>query len=149
MSLLGISRQIFTHSLPLVAVEQCYNKLLVDIRKIITNTKNEKEKMDAYNLLLDLLEVYNIKLLSSKVYWEKADEKDRYKKFLEQYEKAETAKAKEILFLKREIMTIESNQENADIIRFYKNRLIGFGVMKKMKNNCKTSPKYTRSRKLN
>ena len=35
MLLLGISRQIFTHSLPLVATEQCYIKLLEEIRKSI------------------------------------------------------------------------------------------------------------------
>jgi len=149
MLLLGISRQVFTHSLPLVAVEQCYDKLLVDIRKIIADTEDKKEKMEAYNLLLDLLEVYNIKLLSGKVYWEKADEREKYKRFLAEYEKAETAKAKEILFLKREIMSIPSDKENEEIIRFYKDRLIVFGVMKKLKNNCRTSPKYTRSRKIN
>ena len=68
MLLLGISRQIFTHSLPLVAAEQCYDKLLKDIRKIIVMTQDEKAKLEAYNLLLDLLENYNIKLLSGKVY---------------------------------------------------------------------------------
>lgn len=149
MLLLGISRQIFTHSLPLVAVEQCYNKLLKDTRKIIAETLEQKQKMEAYNLLLDLLEVYNIKLLSGKVYWEKTEEKERYKKFLEEYEKTETAKAKEILFLKREILTIPNDEENAEILRFYKDRLLMFGVMKKMKNNCRTYTKYTRSRKLN
>ena len=77
MLLLGISRQIFTHSLPLVAVEQCYNKLLKDTRKIIAETLEQKQKMEAYNLLLDLLEVYNIKLLSGKVYWEKTEEKSK------------------------------------------------------------------------
>ena len=147
MLLLGISRQIFTHSLPLVAVEQCYDKLLKDLRKIIAQTKNEKEKMEAYNLLLDLLETYNIKLLSVKIYWENADERDNYKRFLQEYEKTETAKAKEILFLKREIMTLD-NKENEEIIKFYKKRLINFGVMKNLKNKCTTSPKYTRSRKL-
>ena len=149
MLLLGISRQIFTHSLPLVAVEQCYNKLLKDTRKIIAETLEQKQKMEAYNLLLDLLEVYNIKLLSGKVYWEKTEEKERYKKFLEEYEKTETAKAKEILFLKREIITKPNDEENAEILRFYKDRLLMFGVMKKMKNNCRTYTKYTRSRKLN
>ncbi len=148
MLLLGISRQIFTHSLPLVAVEQCYNKLLKDTRKIIVETQEPKSKMEAYNLLLDLLEVYNIKLLSGKVYWEKTEEKERYKKFLENYEKNETAKAKEILFLKREILTIPNEEENAEILRFYKDRLLTFGAMKKMKNSCKTYTKYTRSRKL-
>lgn len=144
MLLLGISRQIFTHSLPLVATEQCYNKLLSDIRAIISKQKNEKQKMEGYNLLLDLLEVYNIKLLSTKVYWEKTEEREKYKKFFENYQKAETAKEKEILFLKREINTITDNNE---IIQFYKNRLVSYGVMKKIKSACRTSNyKYTKKK---
>ncbi len=149
MTLLKISRTIFTHSLPLVAAEQCYQKLLKDIRKIIVTSKNKKLKIEAYNILLDLMEAYTIKLLSGKVYWEKADEREDYKKFYSEYEKTESAKGKEILFLKREILTIEDNKENKEIIKFYKERLINYGVMKNIKNSCKTSPKYTRTRKVN
>lgn len=136
MLLLGISRQIFTHSLPLVATEQCYNKLLDDIREIIVNQTNEKLKMESYNLLLDLLEVYYIKLLSTKVYWEKTEDREKYKKFYEKYQKAETAKEKEILFLKREIESVKNNKE---IIQFYKNRLTSYGAMKRIKSSCRTS----------
>lgn len=146
MLLLGISRQIFTHSLPLVAAEQCYDKLLRDIRKIIVMTKDEKAKLEAYNLLLDLLENYNIKLLSGKVYWEKTEERESYKKFYEEYEKAETAREKEILFLRREITTLEENDENKNIIKFYKDRLVSYGVMRKIKDDCKTSTKYIRNK---
>ncbi len=146
MLLLGISRQIFTHSLPLVAAEQCYDKLLRDIRKIIVMTKDEKAKLEAYNLLLDLLENYNIKLLSGKVYWEKTEERESYKKFYEEYEKAETAREKEILFLRREITTLEENKENKNIIKFYKDRLVSYGVMRKIKDDCKTSTKYIRNK---
>lgn len=146
MLLLGISRQIFTHSLPLVAAEQCYDKLLRDIRKIIVMTKDEKAKLEAYNLLLDLLENYNIKLLSGKVYWEKTEERESYKKFYEEYEKAETAREKEILFLRREITTLEENKENKNIIKFYKDRLVSYGVMRKLKDDCKTSTKYIRNK---
>lgn len=146
MLLLGISRQIFTHSLPLVAAEQCYDKLLKDIRKIIVMTQDEKAKLEAYNLLLDLLENYNIKLLSGKVYWEKTEERESYKKFYEEYEKAETAREKEILFLKREITTLEENDENKNIIKFYKDRLVSYGVMRKIKDDCKTSTKYIRNK---
>ena len=145
MLLLGISRQIFTHSLPLVAAEQCYDKLLKDIRKIIVMTQDEKAKLEAYNLLLDLLENYNIKLLSGKVYWEKTEERESYKKFYEEYEKAETAREKEILFLRREITTLEENDENKNIIKFYKDRLVSYGVMRKIKDDCKTSTKYIRN----
>ena len=146
MLLLGISRQIFTHSLPLVAAEQCYDKLLRDIRKIIVMTKDEKAKLEAYSLLLDLLEAYDIKLLSGKVYWEKTEERESYKKFYEEYEKAETAREKEILFLRREITTLEENDENKNIIKFYKDRLVSYGVMRKIKDDCKTSTKYIRNK---
>lgn len=146
MLLLGISRQIFTHSLPLVAAEQCYDKLLRDIRKIIVITQDKKAKLEAYNLLLDLLENYNIKLLSGKVYWEKTEERESFKKFYEEYEKAETVREKEILFLRREITALEENDENKNIIKFYKNRLVTYGVMRKIKDNCKTSTKYIRNK---
>lgn len=150
MILLGISRQVFTHSLPLVAAEQCYNKLLSDTRKLIVRTTDEKVKMETYNLLLDLLEAYDIKLLSGKVYWEKIDEREKYKRFYAEYEKAETSREKEILFLKREISILDSNEENKEIIQFYKNRLISYGVMKSLKNNCRTSNKFTKTnRKAN
>lgn len=139
MILLGISRAIFTHSLPLVAAEQCYNKLLNDIRKIIVTEQDEKTKMESYNLLLDLLETYNIKLLSTKVYWEKAEEREQYKKFYDKYQKAATAKGKEILFLKREIKELTGNDENKPIIEFYKNRLVTYGAIRKIKSNCRTS----------
>lgn len=148
MLLLGISRQLFTHSLPLVAVEQCYNKLLADTRKIIVSTSDEKNKMEAYNLLLDLLETYDIKLLSGKVYWEKIEDREKYKKFQAKYEKAESAKSKEVLFLKHELSTLKSNKENKPIIEFYKDRLISFGAMKNLRNSPRTYSKYTRRRKL-
>lgn len=143
MLLLGISRQIFTHSLPLVAAEQCYEELIKNNRKAILNAKGEKNKLEAYNLLIELLETYYIKLLSTKVYWEKATEKEKFKEFLEKYKKSETEKEKEILFLKKEINTIDNN-ENKEIISFYKSRLVDYGAMRKIKNNCRTSSKYTK-----
>lgn len=149
MILLGISRTIFTHSLPLAATEQCYEKLLKDIRKIIVKDKTKKAKMETYNIFLDLMEAYSIKLLSGKVYWEKAEEREKYKKFYSEYEKTETSREKEILFLKRELSTLENNEENKEIIKFYKERLISYGAMKNIKNICKTGAKYTRTRKVN
>ena len=91
MILLGISRTIFTHSLPLVATEQCYEKLLKDIRKIIVADKTKKAKLETYNIFLDLMEAYSIKLLSGKVYWEKVEERENYKKFYAEYEKTENS----------------------------------------------------------
>ena len=144
--LLGISRQLFTHSLPLVAAEECYEKLLGDIRKIIVKTTDEKEKMESYNVLLDLLESYNVKLLSNKVYWEKSEERDNYKKFWEKYQKNEDPNEKEILFLKREISILPDDEENSAIIKFYKERLVSFGVMKQLKNSYVSTGHYTKKK---
>ena len=52
-----------------------YEKLLKDIRKIIVADKTKKAKLETYNIFLDLMEAYSIKLLSGKVYWEKVEEK--------------------------------------------------------------------------
>jgi hypothetical protein len=76
MILLGLSRVLFTHSLPLVAAEQCYNKLLRDTRNLIMNLKNETKREEAYQMLLKLIEDYNVKLLSTKVYWDKPEERE-------------------------------------------------------------------------
>ena len=39
MILLGISRKLFTHSIPLIVAEQCYEKLLQDARMLVQDTK--------------------------------------------------------------------------------------------------------------
>ncbi len=51
MILLGISRNLFTHSLPLVvAAEQCYMKLLKDARCLVQDTKiAAKREKSIYN----------------------------------------------------------------------------------------------------
>jgi len=38
MYLLAISRKLFTHSIPLIVAEQCYEKLLTDTRNLIINS---------------------------------------------------------------------------------------------------------------
>ena len=148
MILLGLSRILFTHSLPLVAAEQCYNKLLRDTRKLIVDTKKESKKEDVYKMLLKLIEDYNVKLLSTKVYWENQEERENYKKFWSKYSTATTETEKEILCLRREIAELEANEKNSKIIKFYKNKLVEFGVMKVLKDKCKTieNIKYTKKK---
>jgi len=60
MHLLAISRKLFTHSLPLVVAEQCYEKLLTDTRNLIVNSKIATKKEKAYKLLIDLIEEYKV-----------------------------------------------------------------------------------------
>ena len=147
MLLLGISRQLFTHSLPLAAAEQCYNQLLETARNLIVNAKNAKKKEDAYKTLLLVVKDYNLKLLATKVYWEKTNDKEDYKKIWQDYDKLQSEKEKEIVCLKSEIVALRKlEKDNSKIEKIYKNKLVEYGVMKNMKNTCKTikNIKYTK-----
>ena len=48
MILLGISRKLFTHSLPLIVAEQCYEKLLKDARNLVQDTKIAAKREKTY-----------------------------------------------------------------------------------------------------
>ncbi len=147
MILLGLSRVLFTHSLPLVAAEQCYNKLLRDTRSLIVKTKNEEKKEHAYQMLLKLIEDYNVKLLSTKVYWDKIEEREAYKKFWDSYSKADSYDEKEILSLRRELHdTALEYEKYAEVRKFYKDKLCELGVMRRIKgNSCRSlSGHYTK-----
>ena len=85
MILLGISRNLFTHSLPLVVAEQCYMKLLKDARCLVQDTKIAAKREKAYSMLLTLIEDYNIRLLATKVYWDNAKDREEFKRFHEKY----------------------------------------------------------------
>lgn len=139
MLLLGISRQLFTHSLPLAAAEQCYNQLIKDARTLIINAKNTKKQDDAYKTLILIVKEYNLKLLATKVYWEKPDDKEIYKKLWENYNNLKTEKEQEIVCLRSELVSLAKlENKNIKIEKFYKDKLVSYGVMKNMKDSCKT-----------
>ena len=139
MILLGLSRVLFTHSLPLVAAEQCYNKLLRDTRNLILKIKNIDKKEEAYQMLLKLIEDYNVKLLSTKVYWDNPEDRDAYKKFWTEYCKAQSSEEKEILSLKRELYDLRNESSRFEPLKeFYRAKLVDYGVMRVLKDRCKT-----------
>lgn len=158
--LLGISRQLFTHSLPLIVAEQCYIKLLKETRDLIVDTKIEQKRKDAYKLLIDLIEDYNIRLLSTKIYWDKPSDRDEYKKFWNEYKKIQKLKEenksnyeeqKQILFIKGDLRKIQESKNilrYEKIIKFYKQKLVQMEAMKNFKNKCKTLGHYTRQKQL-
>lgn len=156
--LLGISRKLFTHSLPLIVAEQCYIKLLKDTRKLIITAKNDKKKNNAYEMLLNLIEDYNIKLLSTKIYWDKPQKREEYKKFwgeynniqkLESTAQGEYLKQKEILFIKNDLKALNEKPEKyKEIIKFHKEKLVELGVMRNINNACKTLNKTYIKKKL-
>ena len=53
MILLGISRKLFTHSIPLIVAEQCYEKLLKDARVLVQDTKMAAKREKAYSMLIN------------------------------------------------------------------------------------------------
>lgn len=146
MVLLGISRELFTHSLPLIAAEQCYIKLLKDTRKLLEQRENKIKRERTFELLIDLIEEYNVRLLSTKVYWDKPNEREEYKKFWAKYNEIqkieneeEKKKQKEILFLKNDLKKLnKSKNKYSKIIKVIKEKLVEQGALKQVKNTCKT-----------
>ena len=152
--LLGISRKLFTHSLPLIVAIQCYEKLLKDARVLVQDTKIATKREKAYNMLINLFEDYNIKLFSTKVYWENTKDREKFKKFWNQYKEIcklkevnfmEYVKQKEVLFIKNDIKKINENNDKIDyskLVKYYKRKLIDYGALRELKNSFKSQGKY-------
>lgn len=153
MILLGISRKLFTHSIPLIVAEQCYEKLLKDARVLVQDTKMAAKREKAYSMLINLIEDYNVKLLSTKVYWENMKERDNYKKYWDKYKEisklkdvdfVEYIRKKEILFIKNDIKNIKNTKvDYSKLITYYKRKLVDYGVLKELKNQYISKGKYT------
>ena len=149
MYLIAISRKLFTHSLPLIVAEQCYEKLLQETRDLIVNSKTDKKKNQAYDMLITLIDDYNVRLLSTKIYWEVPQERENYKKFWDKYQAIdktsnEGTKQKEILFIKEELRKLENKKQNKEIIKFYKEKLSEYGVLRKISNRYNKGKNYTK-----
>ena len=153
MILLGISRKLFTHSIPLIVAEQCYEKLLNDARMLVQDTKIATKREKAYALLINLIEDYNVKLLSTKVYWENLKDRERFKKFWDKYKEIsnikeidfiEYIKQKEVLFIKNDIKNIENAKTDySKLIKYYKRKLVDYGAIRELKNSYTTYGKFT------
>ena len=157
--LLSISRKLFTHSLPLIVAIQCYEKLLKDARILVQDTKIATKREKAYSMLINLFEDYNVKLLSTKVYWDNAKEREEFKTFWNQYKEIcklketnfiEYVRQKEILFIKNDMKKIKEDKSKTDyskLITYYKRKLIDYGAMRELKNACISQGKYTKKLK--
>lgn len=153
MILLGISRKLFTHSIPLIVAEQCYEKLLKDARMLVQDTKIAAKRERAYAMLINLIEDYNVRLLSTKVYWENLKDRESYKKFWDKYKEIskikeidfiEYIKQKEVLFIKNDMRNIENSKTDySKIIRYYKRKLVDYGAMRELKNTYISKGSYT------
>ena len=142
MVILAISRKLFTHSLPLIIAEQCYEQLLNEVRSELVHAKNDRKFKKAYKMLLTIIEEYNVNLLSTKIYWEKPKEREEYKKFWDEYKKVdaiEDNKKKEILFIKNDLKKISIDSKRYKlVINAYKKKLVELGAMKEVKDKSAT-----------
>ena len=156
MILLGISRNLFTHSLPLVVAEQCYMKLLKDARCLVQDTKIAAKREKAYTMLLNLIEDFNIRLLATKVYWDNPKDREQFKRFHDKYKDVEKlkeidfieyVKQKEILFIKEDMSKIKNEKTDyTRLIKYYKRRLVDYGVMKEIRDYKTQNGKYKRDK---
>ena len=148
MLLLSISRELFSHSLPLVAAEQCYIRLLKKARAILVKSDNFSQKEEAYKLIIDLIENYNVKLLSKKAYWDDPKEREEYRKFtneflrinkLQNIDYEEYVRQKESLFIYYDLkMLNRSNSDKYDQIKqYYRIKLRELKGLTKLKNRFK------------
>lgn len=149
MVLIGISRTFFTHSLPLAATERCYIELMKQVRDIIVSQTNKTKRKKAYETLIKIIEEYNLKLLSTKVYWDNPDSKIKYKIFWDKYNEINKLKKEKekqtqklILFLKEDIKNLYINTKKyKKIINLHKEYLVELGAMRILRNKCKTGEK--------
>lgn len=158
MVLLGISRKLFTHSLPLIVAEQCYEKLLKDARVLVQDTKIATKREKAYSMLINLIEDYNVKLLSTKVYWESPKQREEYKKFWNKYKEIsklketnfiEYIKQKEILFIKNDMRKLDKQKiDYSKILKYYKRKLVDYGAMRELRNSCRSEGKYIKVKEV-
>ena len=137
VNLLNISRYIFTHSLPLTAQEKCYISLIKEVRLMILTSRNEIKREKAYKAFFDLIDEYNIKLLSTKVFWTTPKERDEYKKFWDKYTKIKNKEEKEILILQYDLKMLDAKKYK-EIRALYKEKLVQAGAMKQILNIPKT-----------
>lgn len=158
MILLSLSRKLFTHSLPLIVAEQCYEKLLNDTRSLIVDTKVMRKQEKAYSLLINLIEEYNVKLLSTKIYWDKPEAREEYKKFWAKYQEIgkkkdtnymEYLQEKQVLFLRNDLKKLRADENRYyKVIDFYLNKLVELGAMRILKNTCTSKGKYKKLEKV-
>ena len=105
-------------------------------------------------MLLSIMEEYNINLLSTKIYWERPQAREDYKKFWEEYKKIDAINTKkekelqkEILFIKKDLKYVNKEEKRYRlVIKAYKDKLVELGVMRLIKDSCRTlQGKYTKN----
>lgn len=143
--LLGLSRDLFVYSLPVIAAEQCYVKLLKTCRTTLGNTFLDADKYELYKLLLDIIEEYNENVLSKKVYWDSPAIREDYNKFWDKYKEIkklaridydEYLKLREILFITYDLKMLKKSKKKYDEVKaYYKDRMVQLQALRRIKKH--------------
>jgi hypothetical protein len=121
-------------------------KLLKDARCLVQDSKIAAKRERAYEMLINLIEDYNIRLLSTKVYWDNLKEREEFKNFFDKFKEIEKQKdidfenymkEKEILFIKNDLKKLcKEKQDYTTLTKYYKRRLVDYGAMRELKNSA-------------
>lgn len=143
--LLGLSRELFVYSLPLIAAEQCYIQLMKSCRSALGNTFLDADKYELYKLLLDIIEEYNENVLSKKVYWDSQALREEYNKFWDKYNEIkklaridydEFLKLREILFIKEDLKMLKKSKKKYDEVKaYYKDRMVQLHALRRIRKH--------------
>ena len=96
--------------------------------------------------------------IETRVYWESQKEKDEYKEFWKQYQEIkkmketdfiEYVKQKEILFIRNDIKKLNNGKTDfSKLMKYYKRKLVDYGVMRQIQNSCISQGKYTKIKQV-
>lgn len=146
MLLLELSKFIFAYSLPMVALDQCYQELIVSARSAIMNTYLDADKFEVYQLLIDLIESYNNNVLSKKIYWDTDSEKENYMRFWDKYNEfkkleridySEYIRLREVHFIMDDLQKIKDDKKYDEVRKYYRERMKQQKGFRRLKNKAK------------
>ena len=138
--LLNLSRTLFTHSLPMPIIEECFGKLLRDTRILLMKAEVKAKKEKIFSMIKTIIVELHQSVLESKIYWENKEEKKIQMDFWKKYQEAETEKDKDIQIIIKELKELKKDKKIREraLRKYYYNSLRElrinpiFGYTKKM-----------------
>jgi len=143
MLLLELSKYMFAYSLPMVALDQCYQELIHDSKIAIMNTYIDADKFETYQLLIDLFESYHKNVLSKKIYWDSDAQKEEFIRFSNQYHEfkkleridySEYMRLREIHFIMNDLKAIKNDKQYDELRSYYRERMKQQKGFRRLKN---------------
>lgn len=125
--LLNLSRTLFTHSLQLSVVEECYLKLLRDTRILLSKQENRVKQEKVFEMIKYIINEYKENILKTKIYWEDKHKKEEFENFEKELKEAETVTQRDIIYIIQELKEIRkiNEKKNLKVINIYK-QILGY-----------------------